>query len=98
MADLARLSAPASSPELAAIFPEVVRQKAKSCVIRRVVVKSAFGSSAEQGGVQQALQVMAQGRGWDVHVSLNVSCSSPGLTGLDDKAQRFQSHGMAQSR
>lgn len=72
---------------LAAVFPDVVGQRAKLFEIRRVVVKSAFGSAHQNACIYETLQMMTQRRSGRVHVRLNVSCGASFVAALHNESQ-----------
>src|SRR5437016_4302363 len=56
---------------LAAVFPQVISQLAKSVVVGGVVVKGSLPARTNDAGVDQPLQVMAERGGRHVHVRLD---------------------------
>jgi hypothetical protein len=59
-------------------------------------VEGAFTTGLEQPGIGQSLQVMAQGRGRQIHVALDFACGGATVTRLHHEAEDSQADGMAE--
>src|ERR1019366_3560270 len=82
---------------LAAVFPDVVGERAYRGKLGCVVVEGAFASHLQEIGVDQALQVMAQCRRWKVDVLLDLERGRPLGAALDYEAKNRQASRVPES-
>jgi hypothetical protein len=77
-------SAPLHLAALAAVFPEVIRQRADRGKLRAVVVKRSLVAARQQSGFDEALQMMTEGGRGQIDVRLDLACGGPLGAALDD--------------
>ena len=83
---------------LAAVLPEVVGQSAKRAILGGVIVKCALLATHEQPSAQQAFQVMAECRGGQIDVGLDLTSRPSDFAALHDEAEDRQPHGVTERR
>jgi hypothetical protein len=81
----------------ATILPEIGGQLAERVVVRGIEVERAFTPGLHDPGVDQALQMVAEGRRRELDVFLDRTGGSPLWAGLDDEAEDGETHGVAES-
>src|SRR5690349_17248706 len=91
-----RTSAAPRLAALAAVFPEIVGERAKRHVLRGVVVERAFTAGLEKASVDEAFQVVAQRGCRQIHVTLNVTRRRSLIARLDDEPQDGEAHRVAE--
>jgi hypothetical protein len=75
---------------LAAVFPDVGRQGTKHLVVGAVVDEGAFTSGAEEACAGQSFEVVAQRRGGQIEMRLDVSRRRALRAALNDVAQYLE--------
>src|SRR5215831_7186515 len=81
---------------LAAVLPEIVGQLAKGAVVGRVVMEGAFAARLHHAGVDQPFQVVAERRGWQIDVRLDLARRCALRSRLHDEAKNAQADGMSE--
>jgi hypothetical protein len=82
------LDSTARRPAAAAtVFPEVIRQPAKSFVLRGVVVERSLEPGGEKARFHELLQVMAEGGCGEVHLRLDVPGCGAAVPALHDETE-----------
>ena len=77
---------------LAAVFPQVVGEPAERVVVGRVVVERALAAGPHHARVDEALEVVAERRGRQVDVRLDVAGGGALRARLHDEAQDRQAN------
>ena len=88
-------SAAAGLAALTAILPNVIGESTKGRVIGGVVVKGALASGSQHAGIDQALQVVAERRGRQIDMRLDLPGRGAIATGLHHEPQDLKADRMA---
>src|SRR4051794_40804846 len=80
-----RTSAAACFSALAAVFPQVIRQRAQRGVRRRVIMEGTLIAAAQEPRVEQPFQVMAQCGSGHLQMALDLAGGGATLSVLDDE-------------
>jgi hypothetical protein len=86
---------PAATP-LAAVLPEVAGEVAQRRIVGGVVVVRPLGAAGEHPSLDEALQVVAEGRGWQADVRLNVARGRAITATLNDEAEDLEADRVAE--
>src|SRR5687768_11321289 len=89
-------SAAARFATLAAVFPKVVGEHAQGRVVGGVVEERSFAPALEQIRVRQPLQMVAQRRGGQIDLCLDVAGGHASVSALHDAAQNREPNRMAE--
>src|SRR5438445_11101528 len=88
-------SAAAALSALAAILPEVRRERAQGVVVGAVEDERPLFADLEELGGGEALQVVAERRRGEIDVLLNFAGGGAARIALDDAAEDSEAHGTA---